>query len=102
MLSKGKLFVGAVAVTSCPVKLLMCLPSQETNGWCEENTYERLRKALVDLTKKTAERSKLNWVEAKANPGRQSFQCSSHYATTVAHMVAGAYEDCNAPGSTDW
>ena len=47
----------------------MCLSSQETNGWCEESTYEKLRKALVDLTKKTAERSKLNWVEMEANPG---------------------------------
>ena len=80
----------------------MCLPSQETNGWCEENTYERLRKALVDLTKKTAERSKVNWVEVKANPGSlaRAAQCSGHCATTVAHVVAGAYECYNAPGST--
>ena len=70
MLSKGELFIEAITVSSCPVRLVICFPSQETNGWCEENTYEKLRKALVDLTKKTAERSKLNWVEAEAaNPG---------------------------------
>ena len=41
---------------------------------------------MVDLTKKTAERSKLNGVEMEANPEHLA-KAPSALATTVAHVV---------------
>lgn len=32
---------------------------QEANGWCEEGAYDLLRKTLAEMSRKTAERSKL-------------------------------------------
>lgn len=41
-----------------PMLHVYCVPGpQEVYGWSEKSTYERLRKSLNEMTKRTADRS---------------------------------------------
>ena len=37
-------------------RVLLCILMQEVNGWCEENTYDKLRKMLTTKIKLLAEK----------------------------------------------